>query len=142
MGLVKRTVMEPVTYWDCGNSNHRHKRKVVAEGCIDEAASRKRKLSKEERFLRDITAADAWIDGATMKAAGELVGLSGERIRQILQIMLRMSQALGVYTGDDKLVDWADAVKGGKLKPEHKSSYSMRVNAVARRWGCDEREER
>ena len=101
MSAVKRTKLVEIEYWDCGNPNHNHGSKDVAERCIEK---QKRttghvRMSKDQYTLRNIKVTRMLIDGASLKEVANYIGKSTTTARSCVYRALRA-------TGVAKREDW------------------------------------
>jgi hypothetical protein len=112
---TKRTQTVAVEWWDCGNPDHKHRTREVAERCEarrERGESKFQPRSKEDRVRRIILAMQSRYDGCTFKAVGETLGVSAGTAKQIIWRGLRMSNYERLRYGNPNrhpLPDGADA---------------------------------
>jgi hypothetical protein len=92
MEPIKRIEFKKIEYWECKNKDHRHKTKETAERCIKQHPHTKRILPQQFRYARKIEVTRAVINGATFKAAGQLIGVSASRASEIVSQTMRISK--------------------------------------------------
>lgn len=83
-----------VEYWDCGNPDHRHKTEEVARSCIQ----KRKKQAANSTFKRKWTTESyasvlkQYRDGARQCDIARSVGISAERMRQVLAKAARLER--------------------------------------------------
>jgi hypothetical protein len=115
---MRKTWIE-VTYWDCGHADHRHKTEDIATKCMEKNANKKPRPPLEIRRARWIAAMRAVVSGATWREAGEQVGVTAERARQLVHKVMRLSTHPKRFSGE---------------YPEHDKYNVKEVRANAEFW--------
>jgi hypothetical protein len=84
----KKTIYVKAEYWDCGHPDHRHKTEKVAQECITKGGNVQKKSLHDQLAInreRWIVATVMMIYGHTAKEAGDQIGVSEGRARQIVK---------------------------------------------------------
>ena len=134
MEPIKRTTYVKVEYWDCGNADHRHKSSVIADNCIKLCANTKPTPPPEINRARYILATREVLNGATYKKAGETIGVSSERARQIVRQVLRITthpNIVPAYTSFDPSCFY----KHINQVREDKDYWLAKIDKLAEYWG-------
>jgi len=95
MTAVKRTKLVEIEFWDCGNPNHNHKTKAVANRCIEKQKMMTGhiRISKNQYTLRNIRVTRMLIDGASITEAANYIGKSKTTARACVYRALRATCA-------------------------------------------------
>ena len=92
-----------VLVWDCGDPDHRHQKKDVAERCAKKRGS----IRKKPRRRTDEDYRNAllwWRGGSTFRSIGERLGVSGGRAAQIVRKAVRKLLWYGGIPGIETLI--------------------------------------
>lgn len=87
-------VSVPVEYWDCGNPDHKHKKEIVAQACIEK---RERRVTFKAGISKWTNRAYAEVlkqhrDGARICDLARSLSLSPTRMRQVIATAKRLEQ--------------------------------------------------
>ena len=126
MNPKKKTIL--VEYWDCGKETHRHKVEHLAKLCMERNANRKPSTPREAYHSRYIQAAREVVNGASCRAAGELIGVSGERARDIVSKVLRMALR------HCEIESMPCGISIHEVR-QHKDYWLDKIDKVAAHWG-------
>lgn len=100
--IVGQRVVE-ILVWDCGNPDHRHLKKDVAERCAEKQRAPRRK--PRNRTNDDYRQALLWRrGGSTFRSIGERLGVSGGRAAQIVRKAERKLLWYGGIPGIETLI--------------------------------------
>lgn len=128
-----KTRIVKVQYWDCGVPEHSHKTCEVAAECMQKRAERKTQPSKAEKRARWLVAMRLVLDGQTYNDVGNHLGISANRVRQIVHKVRRMALWNCPDIPEHDYWNIRDIRK-------HKDFYLKRMEHLAARWSA-EREE-
>ena len=82
------------TYYDCGIDKCRHKSKRVALNCIEKNKNSRQPKDiikyKFDRLMLKIESTEKVINGMTLRDVGEEIGVSGSRISDYVNLIMRM----------------------------------------------------
>ena len=100
--LPKRVVqvLISVAVWDCGNPDHKHRRRGVAERCLEKERSRRERGATRNKWgMDDYEQILRWRDqdGLIFKEIGRRMGISLTRARQLYRKAGRLAY-------DDKIM--------------------------------------
>lgn len=126
---MRKTWVE-VTYWDCGNPDHRHKTEEIAAKCMEKNANKKPQTPVNVRRARWIAAMRAVICGATWKEAGTSIGVSGGRCQQIVRKVMRMSMHPKLLSGPVPDNDYWDVREARKQR----EFWLAQADVMAKEW--------
>lgn len=91
-----KTELVRVEYWDCGNPDHRHKTEDVAQACIEKREARTALNTGARKWTNEAYAAvlAEHRAGARQVDLAKSLGLSPERVRQVLAKAERLERAV------------------------------------------------
>ena len=132
MKPIKRTVLVEIEYWDCGDASHKHETEGIASRCIERAAKKESACRrKKARHARCIYAARAVVNGQTFRAAGDSIGVTATRARELVMKVLRSSLHSRICGHKDAPCDYGDT---NKVR-QYKKHWLERIDKVAEYWG-------